>query len=103
MNSSDNADLESAGSTKKNAAQSAALSIGSALLDQVKPEYRAASQHFALTDNTTVADVMESIGLSSQLSLLIVLNDSLVTRPNVSSQRVSNGDNLSLMPPIHAG
>jgi len=101
MSNSDN--TESSDSKNESATQSVALSIGSALLDQVKPEYRAASQHFSVTGDTTVADVLESIGLSSQASLLIVLNDSLVTRPDVSSRQVSNGDNLSFMAPMHAG
>lgn len=87
----------------KSATHSVALSIGSALLDQVDPAYRAASQHLSITGDTTVSDVIERIGLPTQASLLIVLNDTLVTRPNISTQLLTNGDNLSFMPPIHAG
>jgi len=90
-------------SSTENATHRVALSIGSALLDHVNPEYRAASQQITIPDNTTVHDVLERIGLSSQGSLLIVLNDALVTRPQLGSQLVTSGDELSFMPPIHAG
>lgn len=87
----------------KSATQSVALSIGSALLDQVNPAFRAASQHLTITGDTTVSDVIQRIGLATEASLLIVLNDALVTRPDISTQLLTNGDNLSFMPPIHAG
>ncbi len=86
-----------------NATHSVALSIGSALLDQVSPAYRAESQRINVEEDTSVAEVLIRIGLSTEQSLLIVLNDTLVTRPAINTQLLTDGDNLSFMPPIHAG
>lgn len=80
-----------------------ALSIGSALLSRVNPTYSKASQQLDVTNDTTVADILNTVGLSQDTALLIVLNDTMVTRTILSTQRLANGDRLSLMPPIHAG
>jgi len=80
-----------------------ALTIGSALLSKVDEKYSASTQTLSLNDVTTVADVLDHIGLSQETMLLIVLNETMVPRTMVSTQSLSNGDSLSLMPPIHAG
>lgn len=80
-----------------------ALTIGSALLSKVNADFSQSSQTLALTDIDTVADVLDHIGLSQDTVLLIVLNDTMVPRTSVQSQSLTNGDSLSLMPPIHAG
>lgn len=103
MSGSNKVSLDSADPKMEGTRLSVALSIGSALLDHVHPEYRAASQRISIRENTTVHDVVDLIGLSTQGSLLIVLNDSLVTRPQLNSQRMANGDELAFMSPIHAG
>jgi len=85
------------------AEEGVALTIGSALLSKVDARYSASNQTVSLDDVTTVADVLNHIGLSQETLLLIVLNDTMVPRTNVQTQSLSNGDSLSLMPPIHAG
>lgn len=102
-NPTESTGLNTLNSTTENATQSVALSIGSALLDQVNPAFRAESQHLSIEADTTVAQVLERIGFPSEQSLLIVLNDTLVTRPAISTQQLTHGDSLAFMPPIHAG
>lgn len=85
------------------ATHSVALSIGSALLSKVDAQYSASTQTLSLANITTVADVLDHIGLAQETVLLIILNDTMVPRTNVQTQPLTNGDSLSLMPPIHAG
>ncbi len=80
-----------------------ALSIGSGLLSRITPAYQHESQTLPVEEDTTIAKLLDRIGLPQELALLIVLNDTLVVRTAVATQRLSNGDRLSLMPPIHAG
>jgi len=80
-----------------------ALSIGSALLDSVDEPYRLESQTLSVESPISVEACMTQIGLSTDRSLLIVLNDTMVRRPDIGSRLLANGDRLALMPPIHAG
>lgn len=80
-----------------------ALSIGSALLGRVKADYAFASQELSVDDKTSVANVLELLGLDPETALLIVLNETMVARTAIHTKRLADGDKLSLMPPIHAG
>ena len=86
-----------------NATQSVALTIGSAILSKVNSEFSLSTQTLSLATITTVADVLKHIGLAEDTVLLIVLNDTMVPRTTIQTQQLTNGDKLSLMPPIHAG
>lgn len=79
------------------------LALGSALLSRVDEPFRVSAQTLSLANINTVADVLAHIGLNPDAMLLIVLNDTMVPRTGVLTQTLTNGDRLSLMPPIHAG
>ena len=85
------------------ATKGVALTIGSALLSKVDAQYRVSTQTLSSSDVKTVADVIALIGLSPETVLLIILNETMVPRTSVQTQSLTNGDSLSLMPPIHAG
>jgi len=83
--------------------QGVTLTIGSALLNKVNAQFGVSTQTLSLAEITTVADVLEHIGLTQETVLLIILNENMVPRTDVQTQLLSVGDKLSLMPPIHAG
>ena len=79
------------------------LSIGSALLERINPAYRQSSQPLDVSEHTSVADILATLGLNQDTALMIVLNDTMVARTVLTTQRLTHGDRLALMPPIHAG
>lgn len=79
------------------------LSLGSGLLSKVNEDYRETSQAVAIDEGMTVDIVLQRLGLPSNMALLVILNDALVQPSQLALQALTNGDRLSVMPPIHAG
>lgn len=54
-------------------------------------------------DNTVLSALFTDLGVSDDDRLLTILNGSIVTPENYTGTLLSDGDQLSLMPPIVAG
>ncbi len=79
------------------------LSLGSGLLSKVDESYRDTSQTLAISEGITIDSVLNRLGLPSNMAVLVILNDALVQPSQFALQALTNGDRLSVMPPIHAG
>lgn len=58
---------------------------------------------FKIGHTSSVHDVMRELGIPADQRVLVILNGTMVSRPDLASTLLANGDYLSLMPPIQAG
>lgn len=79
------------------------IKLGGAML-QYAPADNPGSRHvFELVKQTSVQDLLDTLHVPVEQPLMIILNDTMVARPDYGQTLLSDGDNLSLMPPIQAG
>ncbi len=69
-------------------------------LDDALPSAVAAG--YAVADDATVADVVDSLPFSARVALTAV-NGELVAPAERAGRRLSEGDELTLLPPIKGG
>lgn len=56
-----------------------------------------------VTVDTSVQMLLDQLQIPAEQPLMIILNSAMVTRPDYNTTLLSDGDALSLMPPITAG
>jgi len=79
------------------------VKLGGAMV-QYAPSNQPGSKHvFELVKQTSIQDLLDHLSVPAEQPLMIILNHAMVARPDYSNTLLSNGDNLSLMPPIQAG
>ena len=79
------------------------VKLGGAMV-QFAPANRAGSRHVLdLEDSTTIQSLLDQLEVPAEQPLMIILNDTMVARPDYATTLLSDGDALSLMPPIQAG
>lgn len=54
-------------------------------------------------DGTTVSGLMEQIGLPASERFLVIVNDSTVARDKRQTLVLSDGDRVSIVPPLKGG
>ena len=79
------------------------VKLGGAMV-QYAPAGQSGSRHIIeLNQQTSVQDLLDQLHVPVEQPVMIILNDAMVARPDYGSTLLSNGDALSLMPPIQAG
>ncbi len=79
------------------------LKLGGAMV-QYAPANQTGSRHVLnLDQNTSIQTLLDRLDVPAEQPLMIILNDAMVARPEYESTLLSDGDALSLMPPIQAG
>jgi len=79
------------------------VKLGGAMV-QYAPADQPGSQHLmTLNQQTTVQDLLDKLHVPVEQPLMIILNDTMIARPEYATTVLSNGDALALMPPIQAG
>jgi len=51
----------------------------------------------------SVESILDELNVPAEQPLMVILNDTMVARTEYASTLLSDGDTLSLMPPIQAG
>ena len=77
--------------------------LGGALVE-FAPDGQTGNQlELTLATQTSVQDLLNQLAVPAEQPLMVILNDAMVARPDYVQTLLSNGDKLSLMPPIKAG
>ena len=73
--------------------------------DETSDQTKARSNNHTvnLTSDTSVQMLLDDLHIPAEQPLMIILNSAMVARPDYSTTLFSDGDTLSLMPPITAG
>jgi len=79
------------------------IKLGGALVKYAPPDFSGVSDTVTLNDNSSVQGALDHFSIPSEQPLMVILNDSMVARPDYAATVLANGDTLSLMPPITAG
>jgi len=79
------------------------VKLGGAMVKYAPPDQPGSRHVFELDGETSVQDVLDKLHVPIEQPLMIILNDAMVARPDYASTILTNGDALSLMPPIQAG
>ena len=79
------------------------LTVGGALADFLPAEHTGNRARIAMSDNATVAELLEHLGIQTTRRLLIICNGNVVPPSDRTTTVLHNDDQLSLMPPITAG
>ncbi len=79
------------------------VTLGGALI-QFRPEGTTGNR-FTYTNNSmgTVSALLDDLGVPDEQRLMTILNGNVVQPDSYSQTTLSDGDELSLMPPIAAG
>lgn len=57
----------------------------------------------SLLEGTTIGGVMTRLGLPGNESYLVIVNDSTVPKDRRASQKLNDGDRISIVPPLKGG
>ncbi len=79
------------------------LIAGGAMSGYLPDDFDSTSKQFSCADQASVQDVLDTLSVPPSQPLMVIVNDAMVTRPDFISTLLSDGDTLSLMPPITAG
>lgn len=79
------------------------VKLGGALVEYAPTEQPGNKHVMQLEKATSVQDVLDQLAIPAEQPLMVIVNDSMVARPDYSSTLLVNGDALALMPPIKAG
>lgn len=82
---------------------SVSVKLGGALVEFAPAGHSGNTHTMSLDVQTSVQDILEQLAVPAEQPLMVILNDSMVARPDYSTTLLTNGDQLSLMPPIRAG
>lgn len=79
------------------------VKLGGAMV-QYAPKGQPGSTHnIEIPANNTVQSVLDVLLVPAEQPLMIILNDTMVARPEHATTLLNDGDKLALMPPIQAG
>ena len=56
-----------------------------------------------ISDNASLANVIEQLGIPSDKPLMVIVNDGLIPAANYATTLLAQDDKLSLVQPIQAG
>jgi sulfur carrier protein ThiS len=79
------------------------LKAGGSLVERLPESASGTTALFNIGNASSVDDVMRELGIPADQRVLVILNGTMVPRPDLASTLLANGDRLSLMPPIQAG
>ncbi len=79
------------------------LKAGGNLVERLPACASGTTALFNTGNASSVGDVMRELGIPADQRVLVILNGTMVPRPDLASTLLANGDRLSLMPPIQAG
>lgn len=79
------------------------VKFGGAMVQFAPPDQPGSRLQYDLKKDTTVQDLLDEFHVPVEQPLMIILNDTMVARPDYATTMLSDGDALALMPPIQAG
>lgn len=79
------------------------VKLGGAMV-KYAPQGQPGSTHtLELPASQSIQTVLDDMQIPLEQPLMVILNDAMVARTEYASKLLSDGDKLSLMPPIQAG
>jgi len=79
------------------------VKLGGAMVQYAPPDQPGSRHVFELHQKTSVQDLLDRLQVPVEQPLMVILNDTMVARPDYATTVLTNGDALALMPPIQAG
>ncbi len=79
------------------------LIAGGAMVAYLPEDYDKGNSVWPCTQGASVQDILDQLDVPPDQPLMVILNDTMVTRTSYSETLLSDRDTLSLMPPITAG
>ncbi len=79
------------------------VKLGGAMVQYAPPDQPGSRHVLELDQETSVQDVLDKLHVPAEQPLMVILNDAMVARTEYATTVLTQGDALSLMPPIKAG